>query len=158
MKLVTNPAKIFFFWSSVRFLLFAFIIFLPWGCSSQMWKSSSWATTLSASSEAFLNSPASSGSSSSYKGWKDTYHFKSSNNITTISSLLHSWPCLSSSLSFVVLDQQNVFNTSQLSWFNSLAASRFGIFDLFVAETGYFKYANILLIIWSGITAQDISD
>ena len=32
-----------------------------------------------------------------------------------------------------------MFNTSQLSWFNSLAASRFGIFGLFVAETGYFK-------------------
>ena len=28
------------------------------------------------------------------------------------------------------LGQQNVWNTSQLSWFNSLAASRFGIIDL----------------------------
>ena len=46
---------------------------------------------------------------------------------------------LSFSLSFVILDQQNVFNTSQLSWFNSLAASRFGIFDLCGAGTGCFK-------------------
>ena len=97
---MTNPAKIFFFWSSVRCRLFAFIIFLPWGCSGQKWKS--WATTLSASSEAFLNSPAFSGSSSSYKGWKDHFfnsHFKGCNNhlfsfaLATLSFILSPFRC-----------------------------------------------------------------